>query len=58
MRVFRLSDSWIREDKNTVDRVLAVKSTVSDQLFADIFVSNRATRPMPLYSVPGLIDHH
>ena len=53
-----LSDSWIREDKNTVDRVLAVKSTVSDQLFADIYVSNRATRPMPLYSVPGLIDHH
>lgn len=53
-----LSDSWIREDKNTVDRVLAVKSTVSDQLFADIYVSNRATRPMPLYSIPGLIDHH
>ena len=53
-----LSDSWIREDKNTVDRVLAVKSTVSDQLFADIYVSNRATRPMPMYSIPGLIDHH
>lgn len=53
-----LSDSWICEDKNTVDRVLAVKSSVSDQLFADIYVSNRATRPMPMYSVPGLIDHH
>nr|WNN13321.1 MAG: major capsid protein [Microviridae sp.] len=53
-----LSDDWIREDKNTVDRVLAVKSTVSNQLFADIFVQNRATRPMPMYSIPGLIDHH
>ena len=53
-----LSDSWICEDKNTVDRVLAVKSTVSNQLFADIFVQNRATRPMPMYSIPGLIDHH
>lgn len=53
-----LSDSWIREDKNTVDRVLAVKSTVSNQLFADIYVQNRATRPMPMYSIPGLIDHH
>lgn len=53
-----LSDSWIREDKATVDRVLAVKSTVSDQLFADIYIQNRATRPMPMYSVPGLIDHH
>lgn len=53
-----LSDSWIREDKNNIDRVLAVKSTVSNQFFADIFVQNRATRPMPVYSVPGLIDHH
>lgn len=53
-----LSDSWIREDKNTIDRVLAVKSSVSNQLFADIYVQNRATRPMPMYSIPGLIDHH
>nr|DAG81341.1 MAG TPA: major capsid protein [Microviridae sp.] len=53
-----LSDSWIREDKNTVDRVLAVKSAVSNQLFADIYIKNRATRPMPMYSIPGLIDHH
>lgn len=53
-----LSASWIREDKNTVDRVLAVKSSVSNQLFADIYIRNRATRPMPMYSIPGLIDHH
>lgn len=53
-----LSDSWIREDKANIDRVLAVQSSVSNQFFADIFVQNRATRPMPVYSVPGLIDHH
>lgn len=53
-----LSDSWIREDKTNVDRVLAVTSTVSNQLFADIYITNYATRPMPMYSVPGLIDHH
>lgn len=53
-----LSDSWIREDKNNVDRVLAVTSKVSNQLFADIYVTNYATRPVPMYSVPGLIDHH
>ncbi len=53
-----LSDSWIREDKSNIDRVLAVTSSVSNQFFADIFVQNRATRPMPLYSIPGLIDHH
>nr|WNN13144.1 MAG: major capsid protein [Microviridae sp.] len=57
-RLPALSDSWIREDKTTVDRVLAVKSSVSNQLFADIYVKNRATRPMPMYSIPGLIDHH
>ena len=53
-----LSDSWIREDKSTVDRVLAVTSSVSNQLFADIYVKNLCTRPMPMYSIPGLIDHH
>lgn len=53
-----LSDSWIREDKANVDRVLAVTSSVSNQLFADIYIKNRTTRPMPMYSVPGLIDHH
>lgn len=53
-----LSDSWIREDKTNVDRVLAVTSAVSNQLFADIFIKNRTTRPMPMYSIPGLIDHH
>ncbi len=53
-----LSDSWIREDKTNIDRVLAVQSSVSNQFFADVYVQNRATRPMPLYSIPGLIDHH
>jgi hypothetical protein len=53
-----LSDAWIREDKSNVDRVLAVTSSVSNQMFADIYVQCEATRPMPVYSIPGLIDHH
>lgn len=53
-----LSDSWIREDSATINRVLAVSDNVSAQLFCDIYVRCLATRPMPLYSVPGLIDHH
>lgn len=53
-----LSDSWIAEDKTNVDRALAVTSEVSNQLFADIYVKNYTTRPMPLYSIPGLVDHH
>ena len=52
-----LSDGWIREDKATVDRVLAVSSNNSAQLFCDIYINNRTTRPMPVYSIPGLIDH-
>lgn len=54
----KLSDSWIREDGQTVDRIIAVSSRVSDQFFADIYIQNKVTRPMPLYSIPGLIDHH
>lgn len=52
-----LSDSWIREDSTNVDRVLAVSSSVSNQIFGDIYLDIVATRPLPLYSVPGLIDH-
>lgn len=57
-RLPALSDEWIREDKSNVDRALVVKSSVSNQLFGDIYVRNICTRPMPMYSVPGLIDHH
>lgn len=53
-----LGASWIREDKSTLDRCLAVTSNVSNQLIADFYITCKATRPMPLYSIPGLIDHH
>lgn len=52
-----LSDGWIREDKANVDRVLAVQSSAANQFWADIYISNQCTRPMPMYSVPGLLDH-
>jgi hypothetical protein len=54
----KLSDQWIREDKANVNRVIAVSDQNANQLFADIYIQNRTTRPMPLYSIPGLIDHH
>jgi len=53
-----LSDSWIREDKTMLDRCLAVTSAVSNQLIFDFYIQCKASRPMPLYSIPGLIDHH
>ncbi len=53
-----LSSDWIAEDSSVIDRVIAVSQANADQLWADIFIQNRCTRPMPLYSIPGLIDHH
>lgn len=53
-----LSQGWIEEDKTNVDRTLAVTSQVANQIFADIYIQNWSTRPMPLYSIPGLADHH
>ena len=53
-----LSDAWIREDLNNVDRVLAVAHTNANQYYADVYVKNECTRCMPVYSIPGLIDHH
>lgn len=53
-----LSDAWIHEDPATINRVLAVSGNLANQFFCDIYVQNYSTRNMPLYSIPGLIDHH
>lgn len=49
-----LSSEFI-EDNPPVERVLAVPD--EPDFMADIHVKCKCTRPMPLYSVPGLIDH-
>lgn len=54
----KLSPEWIVEDKTNVDRALAVTSSVANQFFGDFYVKNLCTRPMPVFSIPGLIDHH
>ena len=52
-----LSDSFI-EDRPPVDRVVAIgESANGKQFIFDSFFQIRTARPMPLYSVPGLIDH-
>lgn len=53
-----LQSSWIQEDKANLDRALQVTSSVSNQFWCDFYLSCEATRPMPLYSIPGLIDHN
>lgn len=50
-----LNQSFIEENP-PLARVLAVTST-GKQLLYDGFITARVARPMPMYSVPGLIDH-
>lgn len=51
-----LGGDWIKEDKTNVERTLAL--TDVDQLQADFYFKVKSVRPMPLYSIPGLVDHH
>lgn len=52
----RLSSAWIDESANNVKRTLAVQN--EDQFIADFYFKLQMARPMPIYSIPGLIDHH
>lgn len=52
-----LNDTFIKENP-PVDRIVAVGAAANGQQFlCDTFFRNRVARPMPMYSVPGLIDH-
>jgi hypothetical protein len=52
-----LNSTFIQENP-PVSRIVAVGSAANGQQFlCDTFFNNRVVRPMPLYSVPGLIDH-
>lgn len=55
-----LSAAWLAEGNANVARTLAVgESGVADcQFICDFYVNNISVRPMPTYSIPGLIDHH
>lgn len=53
-----LSQAFIEETPVYVNRTLAIDSDVQDQFIVDIYHNVEAIREMPLYSIPGLIDHH
>lgn len=50
-----LSDEFLQETDQYLYRSLI--SQDNHQFIADIYVENTAVRPMPVYSVPGLLDH-
>jgi len=49
-----LNASFIEENP-PVDRVIAVPS--EPHFIFDGYMSMRSVRPMPMYGVPGMIDH-
>jgi len=52
-----LNDEFI-EDTPPVERIVAIGDSANGKQFLfDAFFNVRQARPMPLYSVPGLIDH-
>lgn len=51
-----LSAGWMSEDNTNVGQTLAVSN--EPQFIADFRFVVTAVRPMPVRSIPGLIDHH
>lgn len=51
-----LGVDFIREPQSNIARTLAVQN--HDQFIGDFLFNATWVRPMPLYSIPGLIDHH
>lgn len=53
-----LSAEFIEETDENINRTLAVDSEIADQFRLDMYFDLYVDRPMPVYSVPGLADHH
>lgn len=51
----KLGDEWIDETKENIERTIAVQN--HDQFFFDFYFAPIYTRPMPIYSIPGLTSH-
>ena len=54
-----LSGDWIKETSANVERTLAVgeEASPNTQFIVDIWIDLKCARPLPLYSIPGLLDH-
>lgn len=51
-----LSQAWMKEGDSEIQRTLAVEN--EPQFIMDTIIDNTSVRPMPMYSIPGLVDHH
>lgn len=55
-KVPSLSQEWMKEGASEIQRTLAVED--EPQFIMDTVIDNTSVRPMPMYSIPGLVDHH
>ena len=53
-----LSSEWLYQGKSEIDNTLAIPSSRAPQFIADLLVYGKCVRPMPVYSIPGLVDHN
>ena len=53
-----LNSSFMSQSSKQLQATLAAPSATGYQFIADFYFDVKTTRPMPLYSIPGLIDHH
>lgn len=49
-----LSTEFLKETDQYINRVIAVNSSEQNQFIGDFFFKMTATRPMPIYSIPGI----
>ena len=47
---------FMKETRDNVDRTLSSEDTF--QWLCDFYIDLEMVRPMPLFSIPGLVDHH
>lgn len=50
-------NSTFIQDNPPVERIIATTDQTGQQFVLDVLFQNRVARPLPMYSVPGLVDH-
>lgn len=53
-----LSSGWIDETEANVDRTISVQHTTANQFFGDFYFDATYVRPMPVYSIPAMLNHY
>lgn len=52
-----LSSGWIDETEDNVDRTISVQHSTANQFFGDFYFDPIYVRPMPVYSIPAMLNH-